>query len=229
MSDLLISDVRDGVAFLRMQRTSLTLSPLSLRERGRRQRLVSETATFCSGSEMSVRLTEQTIREVRQILEHAGPSGLRVDDLTVEDLPHIRWSGSPTHIASVVRALDRVESGEVEYLAVRAPAGEPIAKCCIDYAARPNAATISQVATAEELQDRGIGTHLMAVAEERIRNRGAHVAELAVEDSNPRARALYERLGYREVRRERASWDREDPQGNVTPYQTELAVLRKEL
>jgi ribosomal protein S18 acetylase RimI-like enzyme len=50
-----------------------------------------------------------------------------------------------------------------------------------------------------------------------------------VEDDNPRARALYERLGYREVGREAASWNVEDADGNCVLYETELAVLRKDL
>jgi ribosomal protein S18 acetylase RimI-like enzyme len=169
------------------------------------------------------------IEDVRRVLRDEGVSALRVDDLTKEDLPLLEWSGSATHLASVGRALDRVASGEVEYLVVRAPGGEPIAKGGIDYAEEPGAGTIWQVATAQELQSLGIGTHLIAAAEDRMRKRGVRVAELGVEDNNPRARALYERLGYREVRRKSASWDQQDTAGNVTRYETELAVLRKEL
>jgi len=50
---------------------------------------------------------------------------LQVDDLTEDDLPSLGWSGTPLHLVSVGRALERVRSGEVEYLAVRAPAHTP--------------------------------------------------------------------------------------------------------
>ena len=53
-----------------------------------------------------------------------------------------------------------------------------------------------QLAVLPALQSRGLGTLLIRAAEQRIRNRGLRRAELAVEESNPRARALYERLGY---------------------------------
>jgi ribosomal protein S18 acetylase RimI-like enzyme len=153
-----------------------------------------------------------------------------VDDLGKDDLPFLGWSGGSAHLASVGRALARVESGEVEYLVVRAPRGYPIAKGGIDYAVRPGAGTLSQLATADEVRGLGIGAHLIAVAEGRMRERGVRTAELAVEDDNPRARALYERLGYREeVRRESASWYVEDADGNLVLYETELAVLRKRL
>jgi ribosomal protein S18 acetylase RimI-like enzyme len=85
------------------------------------------------------------------------------------------------------------------------------------------------MATVHELQGLGIGTHLISVAESRIRERGLSVAQLDVGDNNPRARALYERLGYRETGRRSASWDVEDADGNVNLYETELAMLRKEL
>ena len=50
----------------------------------------------------------------------------------------------------------------------------------------------------EELQSRGIGTKLIAAAEQVIRERGYKRAGLAVDLNNDRARRLYERLGYQD-------------------------------
>jgi ribosomal protein S18 acetylase RimI-like enzyme len=47
-----------------------------------------------------------------------------------------------------------------------------------------------------QLQSRGIGTALMEAAESLACAAGHRIVELGVEDSNPRARRLYERLGY---------------------------------
>ena len=91
----------------------------------------------------------------------------------------------------------------MEYLVVRSPSGYSVAKAGIDYAANPSVGAITQLATIDELQGLGPGTHLIAVAESRIRRRGVRVAELGVEEDNPRARALYERLGYEEAGRRR--------------------------
>ena len=55
------------------------------------------------------------------------------------------------------------------------------------------------------------------------------VAQLDVEVDNPRARTLYERLGYREASRRPASWDVEDPDGSISRYETVVATLRKDL
>jgi GNAT superfamily N-acetyltransferase len=49
-------------------------------------------------------------------------------------------------------------------------------------------------------QSCGIGALLIQAAEQRIRAHGLRRAELSVEDSNPRARALYERARLRRLR-----------------------------
>lgn len=54
-------------------------------------------------------------------------------------------------------------------------------------------------------------------------------AIIGVEDQNLRARALYERLGYREFRRSPEAWEVTAQDGTVTLYQTEVAELRKQL
>lgn len=73
-----------------------------------------------------------------EVNEH-GVDSLVVDDLTADDLPDIAWSGGVTHVESVAEKLSRVAAGEIEYLAVRAPNGQPIAKACVDYGEHPGA------------------------------------------------------------------------------------------
>ena len=51
----------------------------------------------------------------------------------------------------------------------------------------------------ETFQGLGIGTLLIRNLEERVRERGVRAVRLTVEHDNPRAAALYRRLGYREV------------------------------
>jgi ribosomal protein S18 acetylase RimI-like enzyme len=73
--------------------------------------------------------------------------------------------------------------------------GLPVAIGGIDYATFAGAGEIMQLSVRPALQSCGIGTILILAAEQRIRARGLRRAELGVEESNPRARALYERLG----------------------------------
>jgi hypothetical protein len=50
-----------------------------------------------------------------------------------------------------------------------------------------------------------------------------------VEEGNPRARTLYERLGYVAYGREPESWDEEGSDGSVRSYETVVTLMRKEL
>jgi ribosomal protein S18 acetylase RimI-like enzyme len=169
------------------------------------------------------------VSSVRDFIARKGTSELLVDELKPDDLQSIGWSGTPSHVRSVRDALDRVGFGEVEYLAVRAPDGRPVSKGGIDYAAHQGAGTFWQLATHPDLQGLGLGTRLIEEGERRIRNRGVEWAVVGVEPSNPRARALYERLGYEPFGREHASWTTEDQRGRLVPYETEVELLRKRL
>jgi ribosomal protein S18 acetylase RimI-like enzyme len=101
----------------------------------------------------------------------------------------------------------------------------------IDYAKTSGAGTIWMLEVPPALQSCGIGigTVLIRAAEQRIRARGLHLAELGVEDSNPRARSLYVKLGYAAYGSEPDSWDQEAADGTVTRYETMLTLMRKEL
>ncbi len=154
---------------------------------------------------------------------------LTVRDLTREDLPACAWSGSATHLAHVGQALDRAERGEVDYLAVYPPSNLPVAIGGIDYTVTPGAGTLWQLAVHPALRSCGIGTVLIRAAEQRIRGRGLDRAELGVEEINPRARALYERLGYLVCGSKPEAWDEEAADGSITRYETVCTVMRKEL
>ena len=129
----------------------------------------------------------------------------------------------------MARELERAARGEAEYLAVCPPSGLPVALGGIDYMKIPGAGMLWQLAVHGALQSCGIGTILVQAAEQRIRARGLHRAELGVEESNPRARALYERLGYVAYGQEPDSWDEQAPDGSVFRYETVCTLMRKEL
>jgi ribosomal protein S18 acetylase RimI-like enzyme len=154
---------------------------------------------------------------------------LTVRDLTTEDLPSCAWSGSAAHLASIAKALERARRGEVDYLAVCPPSGLPVALGGIDYAEHPGAGTLWQLAVHEALQSCGIGTILIRAAEQRILARGLQRAELGVEESNPRARALYDRLSYVAYGRAPESWDEQALDGSIFRYETMCTLMRKDL
>jgi ribosomal protein S18 acetylase RimI-like enzyme len=154
---------------------------------------------------------------------------LTVRDLARDDLPSCTWSGSATHLANVAEALERAERGEVNYLAVCPPSNLAVAIGGVDYAVTPGAGTLWQLAVHPALRSCGIGTVLIRAAEQRIRARGLGWAELGVEETNPRARALYERLGYVAYGRKPEGWDEQAPDGSIARYETVCTLMRKAL
>ncbi|MGW0737055.1 GNAT family N-acetyltransferase [Streptomyces sp. NPDC002851] len=154
---------------------------------------------------------------------------VRVRDLLPRDLPACTWSGSATHLRHVERELARAAAGEVDYLAVCTPVDLPVAIGGIDYQASEEAGTLWQLAVFPALQSSGLGTLLIRAAEQRIRDHGLRKAELAVEENNPRAQALYERLGYVAYDREPDAWDEEGPDGLIRRHDTMCVLMRKDL
>ncbi|MCX5141299.1 MULTISPECIES: N-acetyltransferase [unclassified Streptomyces] len=152
-----------------------------------------------------------------------------VRDLVPADLPSCAWSGTPLHLAHVAHELERAAAGEVDYLAVCTPADLPVAIGGVDYRVAAGAGTLWQLGVLPALQSCGLGTVLIRAAEDRIRSRGLRRAELGVEESNPRARALYERLGYEAYGSEPDSWDVEAPDGSLRRYETMCTLMRKDL
>src|SRR5215471_277606 len=158
-----------------------------------------------------------------------GARQLAVGDLCDGDLAGLAWSGDPAHLRSVAAARQRAARGLEGYLVVRAPGGQPVAKMRIDYTSDAGTGVFSQLAVMGPLQGLGIATMLIGAGEQRVRLRGLAFAALGVEDNNPRACRLYQRLGYQAAGRQPASWEYEDDDGVLRLYETTLTILRKRL
>jgi ribosomal protein S18 acetylase RimI-like enzyme len=151
---------------------------------------------------------------------------LTVRDLAKRDLASCAWAGLGS---SLITELERAGRGDADYLVVCPPSGLPVALGGVDYAVNRRAGTLYQLTVHGALQSCGIGTILIGAAEERIRRRGLRRAELAVEEKNPRARALYERLGYAAYASKPEAWLDEAPDGSRFRYETVCTLMRKHL
>jgi ribosomal protein S18 acetylase RimI-like enzyme len=151
---------------------------------------------------------------------------LTIRDLAPRDLALCAWSGLGS---SLITELGRAGRGEADYLVVCPPSGLPVALGGVDYAINRRAGTLYQLTVHGALQSCGIGTILIGTAEQRIRDRGLRQAELAVEEKNPRARALYERLGYAAYASKPEAWLDEAPDGSRFRYETVCTLMRKDL
>lgn len=76
--------------------------------------------------------------------------------------------------------------------------GRPLGFILLHPAGAMGSPYVRSVAVAPEARGKGLGTRLMAFAEERYQGQARHIF-LCVSSFNPRARQLYERLGYQVV------------------------------
>jgi ribosomal protein S18 acetylase RimI-like enzyme len=112
------------------------------------------------------------------------------------DLARFGALGSPRHVQYCREQFARGQA--LLILVATDERDRPVGKLHLDFEVKADERVAVLIGAAVEppLQSRGIGTELMRAAEDAVRERGFDTIELGVEDNNPRARQLYERLGY---------------------------------
>lgn len=125
--------------------------------------------------------------------------------------------------------LARQERGEV-YLAIAELDGRPVGRCALDFISHQEeaAAHLWAANVSEQFRSQGIGRALFARQEEVALAHGFEVIRLEVAKDNPRARELYERIGYQQVGEEIGRWSYR--QGNeMVEVTQDCFVMRKQL
>lgn len=153
---------------------------------------------------------------------------LTVRDMEEADLPDLACFYPPIYLDNMPEHLEQARTGAVDHLVVCTRSGMPVAKGAVSYEKKPGYGEIWWLSVRAELRSLGIGTVLIRASEERIRARGLPWAELGAEPNNPRAQALYERLGYVVYGSEAASWNQRAEDGTVELYETTVTLLRKD-
>ena len=191
----------------------------------------TDPVVYCQrGRELTVdSIPDAVTADVQQIVDSRGPGALVADDLWQADLASLGWSGDPIYIKAIAEALRRAQRGELDYVTVRAPTGEPISKGTIDFTHAQGPGQLGQLATHPRLQSLGIGTRLIHELHDRARARKLNSVWLGVEGDNPRGRALCERLGYTAFDEDEAGWESLDSAGNPVWYRTRLILMRCDL
>jgi ribosomal protein S18 acetylase RimI-like enzyme len=152
-----------------------------------------------------------------------------VGDLRDDEVPGLGWAGRPGYCESVAEELAGRDAGVLDYLAVRGPAGLPIAVGGVRFDRRRDSGTIYQLSVMPVFQSCGVGTTLIRALEDRARDRGASHVDLGVTDGNSRARALYERLGYVEFARGTDEWTYRDEDGAIVEVVDQCTLLFRDL
>ncbi len=126
---------------------------------------------------------------------------VRVDlrDLQTSDLDLLGWSGGPVHLEQLRQRLDVTWRGEGAVVVAELASGVLVGVGVVDWARMPPVGWLSHLSVRESWQGLGLGTALIRHLESAAADAGCTSVRLAVESDNPRAAALYRRLGYRQV------------------------------
>lgn len=150
---------------------------------------------------------------------------LSVRDVSFEDLVDLDWSGGPSHVDALADALQRSYNDETALIMIGTPNGNSIAVGGVDFTRRPGGGELWMLSVRGGWQSLGIGSLLITALEDRVRDRGLPRATLSVEHDNPRAEALYRRLGYVRTGSELDGW----PIGPGQSYVTVCFTMAKPL
>jgi ribosomal protein S18 acetylase RimI-like enzyme len=146
-------------------------------------------------------------------------------DLEAADLSDLNWSGGPDHIRAVAAALEASYAAEVVLLVGSLPNDRLIAMGGVDFRTSDDAGSIWMLAVHERFQSLGVGTQLITALQQKIIDHGRPMARMLVEHDNPRARALYQRLGYSEAGAALDSW----PVAGGKTYVTACTIMERTL
>jgi ribosomal protein S18 acetylase RimI-like enzyme len=168
------------------------------------------------------------VEEMKEAAEFAG--GVRpgeefvIRPLEEKDLPALEWDGAFLHFRRLFRqAYEDMRLGTRFLLVMEdRKSGEMVGQVFIQwnssdsrFADGRSRGYLYALRIKPAFRERGLGTRLIRAAEEELRRRGMNTASIGVEKDNLRARALYERQGYRVIAEDPGHWFYTDHEGRV--------------
>ena len=157
-----------------------------------------------------------------------------VRDVRATDLPLLEWFGSYAQMRRMEEDNYRdVQAGAKLWLVAEVnafPVGHLKVNLRVQDPVRGNPrGYIFALRVLDPFQGLGLGTMLIRSAERALRARGFRYASIAVAKDNPRARRLYERLGYSIYREETGRWQYVDLQGRLRRMEEPEYLMDKPL
>lgn len=155
---------------------------------------------------------------------------------TVDDLPHLEWSGEYIHFRRVFEYTYQQQVLGKRWMLLADfndfPVGQVFITTCTPQ--HPFSRTqpygyIYSLRVMQAFQGMGIGTQLILEAEKLIRQRGFALVTIAVAKENHYARRLYEKLDYRIYAEDDGKWSYIDHQGNEIHVHEPCWLLEKHL
>jgi ribosomal protein S18 acetylase RimI-like enzyme len=150
---------------------------------------------------------------------------------TRADLPKLEWYGQYTHYRMMYRRTYHEQQEGNRLMLVADCQGFPIGQVFIQLRSRESRmaqtgqrAYLYALRVMEMFRGSGIGTRLLTEAEALVKARHYRTTTIAAAKDNPKARRLYERLGYRVFAEDDGRWSYRDHR-NIVQYVDEPCWL----
>lgn len=150
-----------------------------------------------------------------------------------DDLPKLEWHGEYTHFRRVFRNTFDEQSTGRRLMLLADVNGYPIGQIFIqlenadDWWQGGKRAYLYSLRVMDVFRHQGIGTALIGEAERILSGRNYDSISIAVAKDNPRARRLYERLGYVIVAEDSGRWQYVDHEGRTRHISEPCWILEK--
>lgn len=162
--------------------------------------------------------------------------GVWIRPATEADLPAMEWDGAYRHFRRLYQAAFAEAKLGRRMILVAEHRGKVVGQIIMQFGSDltclqdgPATGFLYSFRVRPPNRNRGLGTRLILEAEAHLRRRAYRWAAIAAAKNNPRARALYERLGYAVVGEDPGVWSFVDDRGALQHVTEPADVLEKVL
>jgi len=151
------------------------------------------------------------------------------------DLPKLEWYGEYSHFRTVFRRTFSEQEQRRRIMLIADCADFPIGQIFIQLNSNRSLwetrsrAYFYSLRVMEMFRGKGIGSRLLEEAETMVLELGCGWTTIAAAKDNPRARRLYERMGYHVYAEDNGEWSYVDHEGQLRNVQEPCWVLEKKL
>lgn len=147
-----------------------------------------------------------------------------------DDLPKLEWYGQYTHFRNVFKQTYRAQIEGSRLMLLADCNHFPIGQLFMHVGGRTQQRTyFYSLRVMEHFRGQGIGSRLLQEGEAIALTYGYQAASIAAAKNNPRARELYERIGYHIVSQDDGRWSYIDHEGRTRHVHEPCWVLEKRL
>lgn len=153
-----------------------------------------------------------------------------------QDIKKLEWYGQFAHYRNLFRRSYKEQEIGNRLLLVMDCDGFPIARLFIQFLSNnlniangSDRAYLYSFTVMELFRNKGIGTKMLASAEEILRGRGYKMATISVAKDNPRALHLYQRMKYVTFAEDKGQWQYRDQFGKIRLVSEPCWLLQKYL